>query len=103
MTVSIATFKAHFPEFADARAPDDLIAAKLDEADNQTNSETWGDLLDQGILYLAAHLLATSPFGQQARLASSDATSTYGNRYDRLAKSSQVGLLRTTSCPTVIV
>lgn len=77
-----AEFRTMFPEFAGAN--DGMVDAFLARAAVSTPAESWGVLADEGQLYLTAHLLATSPHGQNARLAADDATSTYGARYQDL-------------------
>lgn len=62
-----AEFKALLPEFA--AAPDPLVQSRLDQAELRTPADVWGDLQDQGILYLAAHLLSMLP---QARPMNKD-------------------------------
>lgn len=79
-----ADFIGSFPEFAGA--PQALIQAKLDEAARNMDLPVWGALADDGISYLAAHKLATSPAGQNARLITKDGTSTYLLEYRRLCR-----------------
>lgn len=78
-----AAFLVRCPEFTDADAA--LVEAKLAEAERRTPSVVWGDLQDDGIACLAAHLLAISPNGQMARLVNKDGSTTYGTLRDQLA------------------
>lgn len=53
-----ATFRAALPEFADAaKYPDPVVVLQLTVAYSLVNAERWGDLLDTGAGWLAAHLL----------------------------------------------
>lgn len=63
-TVNVGMFKARYPEFCDA--PDSLVRAVLLEAECRTDETVWGDCYTQGVMYLAAHLLAISPMAQTA-------------------------------------
>lgn len=78
MTVSVAAFLAEFAEFD----PEDgsanvLVQAKLDAAYLRTNAAVWGDMRDEGAKYLAAHLLALSPYARQLKLVSSNGETSY--------------------------
>lgn len=57
--ISVGELKGRFPEFCDA--PDTLVAKVLEEACRRTNETVWGDRFQDGVLYLAAHLLAINP------------------------------------------
>lgn len=98
MAVSAQDLFARYPEFADARAPTDMVNATLATATVQVRPEVWGVLTDEGIIQLTAHLLAISPWGQQARLAATDGETTYGKRYRELQQSVTCGLARL-ACP----
>lgn len=63
---NIAQFRAEFPELA--LAPDALIQRKLDAAATRCRAQTWGRLQEQGVLYLAADLLARSPEARRMRM-----------------------------------
>jgi hypothetical protein len=80
--MDLSTWRAQFPEFklvADTQCQAFLNAAAL-----EIDPDIWGDLTDQGVGYLAAHKLTMSPFGQGARLAAKDGTTTYFTHYDGL-------------------
>lgn len=54
-------FRTIFPEFSDATAyPDARLTFVLNEASLRLLPEVWGDLLDSGLAYYAAHRLALS-------------------------------------------
>lgn len=83
MPVSSADLVVRFPEFANA--PADLLAARLAQAARSIDTEVWGDLADDGVAQLAAHLLAMSPFGTTAGLragAGANQTSIYWADYE---------------------
>lgn len=91
MALDVTSFLARFPEFK--RAPLDLIESKITEAELQIDSAVWNTKTDLGAGYLAAHLLALSPFGQHARLVPAnmkptrgEALTTYEREYKRLVK-----------------
>ena len=79
---SILDFRSMFPEFGDTGA--DLLAEHLANAATHVPEDTWQHRQREGHAYLAAHLLAISPYGQNARLASAEGESTYGRRYEAL-------------------
>ena len=79
---TLAEFRASFPEFA--RAADSQVEAFLARALVSVPATTWGVYQDEGQMYLAAHLLALSPYGQNSRLESDDKQTTYGLRYREL-------------------
>lgn len=84
MAVLLATFRTRFPEMASA--PDTLVQATLDEAGRSLDSSELGARYDDAAYYYAAHLLATSPGGLMARLASKEGESTYLDRYRQIAR-----------------
>lgn len=81
-------FLVQFPEF-DAADPGQ-VQAMLAAAALEIDREIWGVKADQGTMYLAAHKLALSPFGNGAQLVAEDGSTTYQVHYDRLVK--QVGI-----------
>lgn len=62
MALTVRTFQALYPEFADAPAA--LVQAKLDEAAIMCPESMWGELRDQGIGLHAAQYLFDSPFSR---------------------------------------
>ena len=89
MAIGVSEFVDRFPAFRNTDRR--LVEAKLTEARAQVSSSIWGDLYDQGVGYLAAHLLAASGHGEHARLIPanakaqrSDALTTYEREYKRL-------------------
>lgn len=82
MAVTVETFLDSYPEFNPAGEP--LIQAKLDDAALLVDADIWGTREDMGVMLTTAHLLAQSPFGQQARLVSKDGSSTYSRELARM-------------------
>lgn len=77
MPVTVASFKAQYPEFEEAGDP--LIQAKLNDAAVNVDAATWGTEADAAVMLTAAHNLAISPFGRNTRLDKDDPTrSIYG-------------------------
>jgi hypothetical protein len=80
------TFVAAFPEFSEVNTEHPgLVASKIAEAQLLVSASVAGDLYTLLVRYQTAHLIATSPQGQQARLASDAGSSTYLATYTRLA------------------
>ena len=84
--ITVEQFTSHFPEFEDC--PPAFLQSYLDDAETCIDRTIWGeDKGDIGQKYLAAHNLALSPFGQQARLIAKGAkTTTYFTRYDEVRR-----------------
>jgi hypothetical protein len=87
--LTLENFKQGFPEFRNAEAG--LVVAKLSEAYQQIDLSVWdtganGPKSGLGQGYLTAHLLALSPFGQNARMVAKDGTTTYLTHYRNLQR-----------------
>ncbi len=91
MAVTIKDFLERFPEFDGQGKNLTLISAKFEEAGRLIDPVVWGDLADDGQLYLCGHLLANSPMGQAAKLVAKDGSTVYGKRYDRMARQVAMG------------
>ena len=89
MAVDTRSFLARFPEFEPASRS--MVDEAIDEASRNVDPDVFGEKTDDGIRWQAAHLLAISPFGQQARLISKDGSTTYGKRFEALARSMTPG------------
>lgn len=91
--MTVASFLEAFPEFTDVNTETpDLVSAKLAQATRRVAEGTVSAFLrDDLIAYLAAHLIATSPQGQQARLSSDAGSSTYLVEYQRLCRTVPTG------------
>jgi hypothetical protein len=92
---TISSFLASFPEFNDGSDPqNNLVQAKLDEAALEVDPGVWGGLQNLGHGYLTAHLLASSPMGNTAKLVATQMT-TYEKNYRRLLGTVTAGLRNT--------
>lgn len=87
----INIFLKRFPEFDGQGKNLTLIKAKIDEATRRTDPTLASDLADDITYYLAAHLLAQSPMGQNAKLVAKDGSTTYGKEYKRLCRLVSMG------------
>lgn len=96
MTVTAATLKARFTEFAPT--DDALVAAVIAEARQELDPAVFGATLDTAVSLLAAHKLALSPAGQPARLEGTAADpssldrTTYGADLKRLLRARAGGV-----------
>lgn len=90
MTVSVASFVSHYPEFA--KAGDPMLAAQLIQAEFEV-SDSFGDARDTAVMLRLADMLASSPWGRDAR-TNKVATTTYGERFRRLAEANAVSASR---------
>lgn len=86
------TFKVRFPEFG--RLPDAVIQDAINRGTARTNATVMGNQTDEAIGYMAAHLLALSPFGQQARLSEPGKMTTYYQHWLDIARYKAVGVAR---------
>lgn len=85
MAVTTASFLVRFPEFA---AVDPAVIARvLADSASEVNDAVFGTLTDKAIELRAAHALAISPYGQNARLEGDTTNTTYGAEFERLARS----------------
>lgn len=88
MAVTYETFVTQFPEFDGANAGQ--VDATLAAAELEIDRSVWGAKSDQGQMYLAAHKLALSHYGQAAELVQKKpkdtphGETTYGVHYDSL-------------------
>jgi hypothetical protein len=82
-----------------------LVNAKLSEAYQQIDVSVWdtganGPKSGIGQGYLAAHLLALSPFGQGARMIAKDGKTTYWTHYRNLQRQVCQGFRVAGGCPS---
>ena len=59
MAVSPSSLVLRFPTFSDV--PLSLVDQCIQEAESRTDAAVWGARTDQGVQWLAAHLIAMSP------------------------------------------
>ncbi len=76
------TFIARFPEFAGCDVA--IGTPKLLEATRQISVPRWGALSDDGIYLLTAQKLARAPFGNAAKLSTTDGKTVYDDELERL-------------------
>lgn len=81
MAVTAAEFKVRFSEFSEVASTD--IDPKLADAKAFLDEAAWGttDRYERAVYYLAAHLLAISPYGQQLQLVNDSGKTVYGEFY----------------------
>jgi hypothetical protein len=82
--VDLATFRSRFPEFR--TAGDAFVTACLNEAASELNSDELGDSYDGAHGLLAAHKLAVSPFGTNARMVDERGTTAYEREFSNVCK-----------------
>ena len=78
--LSVTVFRAQYPEFA--QTPEELVQAKLDDAETQIDETVWGDKAAHGHGLLAADLLAAAGYSREA---AGERRTNYGARFDRIA------------------
>jgi len=88
VAATFETFTIQFPEF---RGADEAqVSATLAAAELEIDREVWGEKGDQGQMYLAAHKLSLSHYGQGAEMVQKRPKETphgdtsYGVHYDSL-------------------
>ncbi len=96
MTITREQFIVEFKEFVRTDAA--LFDAKLAEAQRRTPADIWGDLRDDGVKYLVAHLVAQSPYARELKLVDKDGQTRYGMERKRLESIVATGF-RVTSDP----
>jgi hypothetical protein len=90
VAVTIASLRAAREEFTNS--PDAAVQAAIDDAVTEVDERVFGEKADQAVSLLAAHKLAISPFGTQARLnpkaqgGGPHGATTYGVEYDALVR-----------------
>lgn len=84
MSWTPTTFKAAFDEFS--AISDAKVTLALAEAADTCDERVFGDSYDAAVGLWAAHVLSSSPGGQQSRLASDMADTTYRQRWQQLAQ-----------------
>jgi hypothetical protein len=94
MAVTVHRFLEEFPEFKNTEYA--VVKRKLEAAILRTNSTTFGDLTDQGVMYLCAHLIAISPVGEKVRLKKDMFETMYSRARQRLVREATIGVGRNT-------
>lgn len=93
MAVTVARFVNDFPEFRDT--DEAQITAKLTQAARRINVPVWGTAADDGVMFLAAHLLSISPAGEGARIQTEKREDVYLLEWNRMKREVAYGF-RTT-------
>jgi hypothetical protein len=88
--MDLATFRVQYPEFKTALDP--FVQAFLDAAAREINPTELGEAYDNAHGLLAAHKLAISPFGKQARMVNEDGSTTYEKEYDAVLRRTVLAL-----------
>jgi len=85
MAVTLETFLRDFPEFEDIACKEEaFVLAKIALAEDMTDADYYGTSADAAWGYLAAHLIASSPCGISASLATDTQSSSYSAMLDSL-------------------
>lgn len=82
MAVTSTSLVVRFPSMSTASTT--LIDACLAAARLRVPNRIWGDLEDEGVLHLAAHLITLDPAGVKARKVNQTGMSVYLAEYNRL-------------------
>ncbi len=83
----LAAFRLRFVEFS--KTDDAIVSARIADAMAECSEEAFAETYPSAVLYLAAHLLAISPYGQSAR--ATQTSTTYWVHFDRLQTQAAVG------------
>ena len=94
MSVTVQRFLKEYPEFKSTDYQ--LIEQRLNHAALRVNSGTFGDLEEEGVMLMTAHLLSISPSGEKSRLVKESQQTMYLREYRRLAREVTFGLGRIT-------
>ena len=105
--MDVDTFLQRAPEFRTFRTlgvpnGDTRIQAALDSATRRTDATLFGADTDDAIFYLAAHLLAASPTGKDARLKGEAFVSVYLAERQRLEAIHAPLLANTAASPLIL-
>ena len=92
MTVTPQRFRKAYTEFRETETG--LIQQKLNQAVLRINSEAFGDLADEGVMLLTAHLLSISPEGEKVRLHKDTSKTIYSEELQRMRREVTAGLGR---------
>jgi hypothetical protein len=88
--ISRERFLETYPEFL--AAPPAMIDRALADALEHVDADTFGTRLDVAHGLATAHLLALSPYAQEARIAGDDARTTYSVQLDRMRGVAAIGM-----------
>lgn len=93
MAVTLASFRARFPEFGNAT--DAQVQAELDEASALCKAPTFGVRVDEAVLWRTAHRLSSALMGLGGRARVAVATdeqsvTRYSKEWERILRSATV-------------
>ena len=84
---TVSEFRAFFPEFAHSPV-DAVIGLRIAAAARELDEEAFGAVYNDAVLWLAAHSLASTVFGTDAKLeANAPLATRYKIRFDEIRKS----------------
>lgn len=89
MAIDRASFLQLFPEYNEVNDEpmcQPMIDRCLRDAQIFVDAAVWGDRYEAGVFYKAAHLLAMSPFGENARLQGDRTSSVYSVVFEDMLK-----------------
>jgi hypothetical protein len=84
-------FRIDFPEMLTASEP--LVRRKLDQAAARLSEAILGAAYPEAHGSLTAHLIATAPGGQMARMVNKDGTTQYSRRLEEIKLAFVAGVL----------
>lgn len=88
MAVTVQQLRDEFPEFVNTNQG--LVAGKIADATAMLNASAFGEMHDQAVKYMAAHLVALSPNGEFGRLDANEeedgARTLYERQYMAIAR-----------------
>ena len=90
--ITVARFLQDYPSFK--RTAAELITKRIAAATKRINVGVWGDMANDGIMALAAHMLSVSPDGEQVRLKKENRVTTYQLEWERMRREVTVGVGR---------
>ena len=95
MAVTVDSFVASHPEFADVAAQHrDMVATAIADAAAETDATVCGAETDRVVRLRAADELARSPFGAQVKLVDDEGRTPYEKSLERLVQ--RIGLTHRT-------
>lgn len=89
MAVTRTSLATRFPEFSDT--PVALVDACISDAVLMVDSAVYGAKADMAITYLAAHLIATNPLGEMARIDKKSDKTVYSVQFDTIKRGIAAG------------
>lgn len=93
MAITATDFVSSYKEFEEINelAPETVAAALL-RAQAFCSASVWGDRYEAGVFCKTAHLLAMSPFGENARIAGKNETA-YGEVFKEMLRALPIRLM----------